>query len=384
MFNSYCFSHLAVKSKEGIISPNRPTSSMSQSSEQSSTPSVPMRPRVSRKPRPLSMVASIPIRSITEGTVESNNNTPNSKTFTRRDFGRNPVKTPSGPAAAQRTSRARSAGVNARQELSFNGHDSSEDSRGGAISPVKPTPPRKPAHVKAAAAARKAVKQTPSLKTEIEENVTEKLVNDEEEKNVAPELVSDIETQQTEIIVPVDETPVLVPNTVAPSNESAPENKPNEESTGTPSKKEISEDEYKRLLAEKRRLAREQAEREAELERQRQDELKRVEEDRIRQEEEEMRRFEEEQLRLAEEHRRVEEEKLRLAIEEQTRREDEARLARQEEARLRLEREEQERKAREDAERQRLELEERLRKDEEERLARKKVSACQKLTAVNH
>lgn len=75
------------------------------------------------------------------------------------------------------------------------------------------------------------------------------------------------------------------------------------------------EEEAKAALAERRRLAREEAERQAELERQRIEaerlaELKRQEEEAERQ-----RQFEEEAMRLAEEQRKAEEERLRQAIE---------------------------------------------------------------------
>ncbi|GLG97531.1 Uncharacterized protein GBIM_04280 [Gryllus bimaculatus] len=132
------------------------------------------------------------------------------------------------------------------------------------------------------------------------------------------------------------------------------------------------EEEAKAALAERRRLAREQAEREAELERQRQEEERRREEERIRQEEEEQRRFEEEQERLAEEARRAEEERLKQAILENQKREEEEKKRREEEARLKAEKEEAEKKAREEAERLRKEMDERLRKEEEERIARRK------------
>ena len=134
-------------------------------------------------------------------------------------------------------------------------------------------------------------------------------------------------------------------------------------------KRIISEEEAKAALAEKRRLAREQAEKEAELERQRQEELRIQEEERLRVEEEEQKKMEEEQLRLLEEHRKQEEEKLRKAIEENERKEEEERVKREEEQRFKAE---QERKAQEEAEKQRIELEEKLRKEEEERAERKK------------
>ncbi|CAB0034056.1 unnamed protein product [Trichogramma brassicae] len=110
------------------------------------------------------------------------------------------------------------------------------------------------------------------------------------------------------------------------------------------------EEEAKAALAERRRLAREQAEREAELERLRLEEEARLEAERQRAEEEEQRRLEEETLRLAEEARKAEEQRLQQAIEEAKRREEEDRKRREEEARLKAEKEEAERKAREEAE----------------------------------
>lgn len=75
------------------------------------------------------------------------------------------------------------------------------------------------------------------------------------------------------------------------------------------------EEEAKAALAERRRIAREEAERLAEIERKRVEmeqlaELKRMEE-----EAEQQRKFEEEAIRLAEEQRKAEEERLRQAIE---------------------------------------------------------------------
>lgn len=80
-------------------------------------------------------------------------------------------------------------------------------------------------------------------------------------------------------------------------------------------KKITTEEEAKAALAERRRLAREEAERQAELERQRL-EAERLAELKAQEEEAERQRlFEEEATRLAEEQRRGEEERLRKAIE---------------------------------------------------------------------
>ncbi|XP_036336521.1 ensconsin isoform X6 [Rhagoletis pomonella] len=132
------------------------------------------------------------------------------------------------------------------------------------------------------------------------------------------------------------------------------------------------EEEAKAALAERRRLAREEAERQAELERQRLEaerlaELKRQEEEAERQ-----RAFEEEANRLAEEQRRAEEERLRQAIEEAKQKEEEERRKREEEDKQRVQREEADKKAKEEAEKQRLEVAERLKREEKEREERRK------------
>ncbi|XP_044015945.1 MAP7 domain-containing protein 2 isoform X6 [Aphidius gifuensis] len=141
------------------------------------------------------------------------------------------------------------------------------------------------------------------------------------------------------------------------------------------------EEEAKAALAERRKLAREQAEREAELERQRLEEEERLEEQRQRAEEEQQRRLEIETIRLANEAREAEEQRLQIAIEDAKRREEEDRKRREEEARQKIEKEEADKKAREEAERQRLEMIERQKKEEEERIARRKrVEAIMKRT----
>ncbi|XP_061632673.1 MAP7 domain-containing protein 1a isoform X5 [Phyllopteryx taeniolatus] len=128
-------------------------------------------------------------------------------------------------------------------------------------------------------------------------------------------------------------------------------------------------EEAARILAEKRRQAREQRERE--------------EEERREQEEKDRILREERQAREAEERRRREEE-VRTMTEEQQRRDEEQRLREEEEAkeravaeqeeniRLQKQKEEAEAKAREEAEKQRLEREKHFQKEEQERLERKK------------
>ncbi|XP_072192934.1 MAP7 domain-containing protein 3 isoform X8 [Excalfactoria chinensis] len=128
-------------------------------------------------------------------------------------------------------------------------------------------------------------------------------------------------------------------------------------------------EEAAKILAEKRRLAREQRERED------QERIQRQEEERIR-EEEMAKRAAEEKARREEELRKQEEEK-RLIYEEQQRQAEEERIRREQEeqeklAELQHQREEAEAKAQEEAERQRLERERIMQQNKQERLERKK------------
>ncbi|KAM7008321.1 MAP7 domain-containing protein 3 isoform 2-T2 [Passerculus sandwichensis] len=129
-------------------------------------------------------------------------------------------------------------------------------------------------------------------------------------------------------------------------------------------------EEAAKILTEKRRLAREQRERED------QERIQRQEEERIR-EEEVARRAAEEKARREEERRRKQEEERRQTQEEQQRQAEEERLRREQEeqeklAELQQQREEAEAKAQEEAERQRLERERIMQQNMQERLERKK------------
>ncbi|XP_075604319.1 ensconsin isoform X8 [Balearica regulorum gibbericeps] len=132
-------------------------------------------------------------------------------------------------------------------------------------------------------------------------------------------------------------------------------------------------EEAARLLTEKRRLAREQREREEqerrereELERQKKEELsQRIAEERARREEEEARRQDAEKKRKDAEEEREKEERLRRQAEEREQKEKEEmeRIQKQKEEEARL---------REEAERIRLEREKHFQREEQERLERKK------------
>ncbi|XP_025835602.1 MAP7 domain-containing protein 1 isoform X1 [Agrilus planipennis] len=137
-------------------------------------------------------------------------------------------------------------------------------------------------------------------------------------------------------------------------------------STSFSSKRLITtEEEAKAALAERRRLAREEAERQAEMERKRLEEEARLELERQQKEEEQQRL-------LIEQQRAAEEARLKEAIREAQKREEEEKQRKEEEQRLRLLKEEAERKAREEAERQKAELQEKLKNEEKEREARRK------------
>uniref|UniRef100_W5K2V6 MAP7 domain containing 1a n=1 Tax=Astyanax mexicanus TaxID=7994 RepID=W5K2V6_ASTMX len=127
-------------------------------------------------------------------------------------------------------------------------------------------------------------------------------------------------------------------------------------------------EEAARILAEKRRQAREQRERE-EQEKREQEEKELEREERLVREAEERKRREEE-ARLMAEQQRLRDEAQRLQQEKEA--QERARAEQEENERLQRQKEEAEAKAREEAERQRLEREKHFQKEEQERLERKK------------
>ncbi|NXK86558.1 MAP7 protein, partial [Formicarius rufipectus] len=173
---------------------------------------------------------------------------------------------------------------------------------------------------------------------------------------------------QEQLTVQAEPTQATSPSLpTAPAGLSAPPATP-KTSAGTTDPEEAT-----RLLTEKRRLAREQREREEqerrereELERQKKEELsQRIAEERARREEEEARRQEEEKKRKDAEEEREKEERLRRQAEEREQKEKEEmeRVQKQKEEETRL---------REEAERIRLEREKHFQREEQERLERKK------------
>ncbi|XP_075051555.1 MAP7 domain-containing protein 1 isoform X2 [Mixophyes fleayi] len=148
----------------------------------------------------------------------------------------------------------------------------------------------------------------------------------------------------------------------------APASSPIKPMAGTTDKEEAA-----RLLAEKRRQAREQREREEQEKREKEEQQRREREERaVREAEEKLQR--EAEARRLDEQRKLEEEERRQREEEQQRKDAEERAkAEQEEIeRLQKQKEEAEAKAREEAEKQRLEREQHFQREEQERLERKK------------
>ncbi|XP_041108406.1 ensconsin isoform X3 [Polyodon spathula] len=132
-------------------------------------------------------------------------------------------------------------------------------------------------------------------------------------------------------------------------------------------------EEATRLLAEKRRQAREQREREEEERRQREEAERRGREEMARRKAEEKARREEEARLQGEEMKRREEEEKRAAEEQQQKLAEERAQKESEEAeRLQKQKEEEEARLREESDRMRLEREKKFQKEEQERLERKK------------
>ncbi|XP_069051531.1 MAP7 domain-containing protein 1a isoform X2 [Lepisosteus oculatus] len=168
--------------------------------------------------------------------------------------------------------------------------------------------------------------------------------------------------------------PSVAPRITAPASApspSVPEQTPPPVATPTtPASKPMAgttdPEEAARILAEKRRQAREQRERDEQERREKEERERVLREERAQQEAEERAQRQAEAQRLAEERRQQEEARQQREAEER------ARAEQEESERLQRQREEAEAKAREEAEKQRLEREKHFQKEEQERLERKK------------
>ncbi|XP_030303306.1 ensconsin isoform X2 [Calypte anna] len=198
------------------------------------------------------------------------------------------------------------------------------------------------------------------------EKEAEKASEERREESKATSAGAVVTANQEELSVQAELAQAASPS--IPSAPSALPSAPTKPSAGTTDPEEAT-----RLLTEKRRLAREQREREEqerrereELERQKKEELsQRIAEERARREEEEARRQEAEKKRREAEDEREKEAELRRQAGEREQREKEEmeRVQKQKEEEARL---------REEAERIRLEREKHFQREEQERLERKK------------
>ncbi|EDW50422.1 GM14013 [Drosophila sechellia] len=347
----------------GHFNSSRPGSAMSTSTNMSTSGLVPRRPATApRKPRPASIAG-------TGMSLEEINKL-------KRDQ-KPPVKTTAASPSAQTTPK-RTANL-----MSTSLIVTSSSSR--LSSAEKKTPSKREPPVPKAASASKALPSRTASSERISRLTKEPKTKDTSAMTrsmiVTSSSTSTI-TKPTPAPVAPASAPVPEQNGVAKEVEKTPGDEPVPEAvvpTGADlmtasmmAKKITTEEEAKAALAERRRLAREEAERQAELERQRL-EAERLAEIKAQEEEAERQRlFEEESTRLAEEQRRGEEERLRKPIEEAQQREEEEKRRREEEEKQRVEREEAEKKAKEEAEKQRVEVAERLKREEKEREERRK------------
>ncbi|XP_039663014.1 MAP7 domain-containing protein 1a isoform X6 [Perca fluviatilis] len=154
-----------------------------------------------------------------------------------------------------------------------------------------------------------------------------------------------------------------------PSAPSVPASSPSPSPSARPMAGTNDQGEAVRILAEKRRQAREQRERDEQERREQQEKERILREERIVKEAEERRLREEEARAMAEEQRRRDEDQ-RLQDEKEA--QERAKAEQEENLRLQKQKEEAEAKAREEAEKQRLEREKHFQKEEQERLERKR------------
>lgn len=254
-------------------------------------------------------------------------------------------------------------------------------------SPSAPLTPKQPSP-KGAQVTPKLKAKTEKLKEEktpgkVKEKKAEHKVDKERQPSPAPQLEEATKAQEapesaSSSIAPNIDSSAAVSNVITPAqvlapisaavNAPSPAPSPSKPMAGTTDKEEAA-----RLLAEKRRQAREQREREEQERREREEQQRREKEERALQEAAE-RLQREAEARVLEEQRRLEEEERRQQEEEEQMKaaEEKAKAEREEMERIQKQKEEAEAKAREEAEKQRLEREQHFQREEQERLERKK------------
>ncbi|CAG9759886.1 unnamed protein product [Ceutorhynchus assimilis] len=385
---------LAQQSGSTSEASSRPSSSMSQQSTNSVTSSVNVRHRISnapRRPRP----ASIAVTGVTNEIRNSfdrehkpplpKTRKPLSKTNTSEKIekAKRPLKSPAEETAPKIVGEDKKVRKEIKEKKEIeeviklpieNGHKEPEKE----VEPVEPVQAKEPTpqllvdlkeepvHDVQEEAHKPHIPKLDETQpqqneaTKSEGNLIQNFINNERN------LSADASHESSESVAHSQTTTTIMTTSVTETKELKPENGESNEMTSSMSKPRINtEEEAKAALAERRRLMREETERQAELERQRIEAEQKAEFEKQQKEEEQARL-------LAEMQRKAEQERLQEAIKEVQKREEEDRLRKEEELRQKVLKEEADKKAKEEAERQKAELQKKLENEEKEREERRK------------
>ncbi|XP_060537192.1 ensconsin-like isoform X7 [Cylas formicarius] len=345
---------------------SRPSSSLSQQSTNSVSNSVNIRHRLSatpRRPRP----ASIAVTGVTTDIRENKPPLPRTRksitktTVERKPIDKNKIKSPTDESVGKEIP-----------------HEIIKTADNEKIESANKVPPIVENAILDANESTASNNIIPQGQTELEIEVpkTEEaktVVEIPAEKIPTPQISSETSvntsTNKIQEFINIERSEMAIVQTESTnpdvSNTETKESDSNEMTTSINKPRITTEEEAKAALAERRRLAREEAERQAELERQRVEAEQKAELERQLREEEEARQ-------LVQLQRQAEQERLQEAIREAQKREEEEKQRREEEQRLKQLKEEADKKAREEAEKQKLELQEKFKNEEKEREERRK------------
>ncbi|XP_066247570.1 ensconsin isoform X7 [Euwallacea similis] len=363
---------------------SRPSSSMSHQSTNSVTSSVNVRHRISsapRRPRP----ASIAVTGVTHDAKTATGEKPPipkarkplSKTNTSEKIEKIPKIRPAKSPAEETAPKVVAVD---KKEATKSAPEKEIKPEPVLIKEATPPPPPAVTENKEATASAvifqveeqevpqpqepKLIETTPPPQSQIqatvrEDNFVQNFIN--AERNASEESSN---AHSAEVLV-APPTEILMQSTTVLTENKQESVESNDMSTSMSKPRITTEEEAKAAIAVKRRLIREETERQAELERQRFEAEQQAELERQQKEEEQARM-------LAEMQRQSEQERLQEAIREAQKREEEERLRREEEQRQKLLKEEADKKAKEEAERQKAELQKKLENEEKEREERRR------------
>ncbi|XP_066247564.1 ensconsin isoform X2 [Euwallacea similis] len=375
---------LAQQSTSTSEASSRPSSSMSHQSTNSVTSSVNVRHRISsapRRPRP----ASIAVTGVTHDAKTATGEKPPipkarkplSKTNTSEKIEKIPKIRPAKSPAEETAPKVVAVD---KKEATKSAPEKEIKPEPVLIKEATPPPPPAVTENKEATASAvifqveeqevpqpqepKLIETTPPPQSQIqatvrEDNFVQNFIN--AERNASEESSN---AHSAEVLV-APPTEILMQSTTVLTENKQESVESNDMSTSMSKPRITTEEEAKAAIAVKRRLIREETERQAELERQRFEAEQQAELERQQKEEEQARM-------LAEMQRQSEQERLQEAIREAQKREEEERLRREEEQRQKLLKEEADKKAKEEAERQKAELQKKLENEEKEREERRR------------